>query len=326
MKRKRISVLLAILFVSLLQLAEAQQPGKVPLMGYLTTATSRESPNAEALRQGLRDLAYVEGQNLAIEYRGAEGNTDRLPGLAAELVRLKVDIIFAAGGEAGRAAKKATSAIPIIGVGSTDPVATGLVASLAQPGGNVTWFSAGAPGLYGKRLEILKETLPRITRVGVLWNPGSSFGDVTLKEIRSVGQELGVQVQSLEVRSPNDIDSAFAAANKAQAGALLVAQQAPINTDPKRIVELAAKRRLPAIYADTPWIHDGGLMSYGPSYTDLYRRAAVYVDKILNGRPPSDLPVEQPMKYELMINLKTAKILGLTIPPVVLMRAERVVK
>jgi putative ABC transport system substrate-binding protein len=325
MKRKRVSVLLGILFVSLLQLAEAQQPGKVPRMGYLASGTSRASPNAEALRQGLRDLGYVEEQNIAIEYRSSEGNTDRLSGLASELVRLKVDIIFAAGGEAGRAAKKATSAIPIIFVGSPDPVASRLVASLARPGGNVTGFSNGAPGLYGKRLEIIKETLPKLARVGVLLNPAYPSG-LVLKETRSAGQELGVQVQSLEVRSSNDIDRAFEAATKAQAGALVVAQQAPINTNPKRIVELAAKRRLPAIYADTPWIHDGGLMSYGPSMPDLYRRSAVYLDKILKGTKPADLPVEQPIKFEMMINLKTAKALGLTIPQVVLMRAEKVTK
>jgi putative ABC transport system substrate-binding protein len=318
--------LFAIAFVFGGAVAEAQQPGKIPLLGYLGGSAVRTSPNTEALRQGLRDLAYVEGRNIAIEYRSVEGNMDRLPGLAAELVRRKVDIIFAAGGTQATAAKKATSAIPIIFVGSPDPVATGLVASLARPGGNVTGFSIGAPGLYGKRLEILKETLPRLTRVGVLYNPASPFGDVIFKEISTAGQELGVQVQSLEVRSPNDIDSAFAAATKAQVGALLVAQHGPITTIPKRIVELAAKRRLPAIYADTPWIHDGGLMSYGPSNTDLYRRSAVYVDKILKGRPPSDLPVQQPMKYSLMINLKTADALGLTIPPIVLMRAEKVIK
>jgi len=304
--------------------AEAQQPRKVPLMGYLTTRTDRDSPNAEALRQGLKGLAYVEGQNIAIEFRSAEGYAERLPGLAAELVRLKVDIIFAASATAGRAAKNATSSIPIIFVGSTDPVATGLVARLARPGGNVTGFSAGAPGLYGKRLELLKETLPRLTRVGVLWNPTNPAG--SLKEVRTAGQELGVQVQSLEVRSPDDIDRAFEAATKAQVGALIVAQQSPMTTNQKRIVELAAKRRLPAIYPDTDSIDDGGLMSYGPSSTDLYRSAAVYVDHILKGRPPADLPVQQPVKYELMINLKTAKALGLTIPPVVLMRAERVIK
>jgi putative ABC transport system substrate-binding protein len=316
---------LATFFLTIDSLAESQQPKKVPRIGYLTSI-GRASPNVEAFRQGLRELTYVEGQNIAIDFQSAEGNMDRLPGLAAELVRRKVDIIFAAGGTAARAAKKATSAIPILFVGSTDPVAEGLVDSLARPGGNVTGFSTGAPGLYGKRLELLKETLPRLTRVGVLWNPASSFGDVTFKEISTAGQELGVQVQSLEVRSPNDIDSAFAAATKAQVGALLVAQHGPITSIPKRIVELAAKRRLPAIYADTPWIRDGGLMSYGPSNTDLYRRSADYVDKILKGRPPSDLPVQQPIKYELMINLKTAKTLGLTIPPVVLMRAERVIK
>jgi putative ABC transport system substrate-binding protein len=326
MKRKRVSVLVAILFVSLLQLAEAQQPGKVHRIGYLTSARAgRASPNAEAWRQGLRDLGYIEGQNITIEYRSSEGYTDRLPGLAAELVRLKVDIIFAVGGEAGRRAKNATSTIPIIFVGTPDPIASGLVTSLARPGNNVTGFSNGAPGLYGKRLEFLKETVPKLARVGVLWNPAYPSG-LVLKETRTAGQELGVQVQSLEVQSSNDIDSAFAAANKAQAGALLVAQQAPINTDPKRIVELAAKRRLPAIYADTDWINASGLMSYGPSMPDLHRRAAIYVDKILKGTKPADLPVEQPIKFELMINLKTAKALGLTIPQVVLMRAEKVIK
>jgi putative ABC transport system substrate-binding protein len=315
---------LATFFLTTASFAEAQQPKKVPRIGYLSTAF-RESPNAKALRQGLRDLAYIEGQNIAIESLSAEGNVDRLPTLAAELVRRKVDIIFAAGAPAGRAAKNATRAIPIIFIGSTDPVASGLVASLARPGGNVTGFSTGAQGLYGKRLEIIKETVPRITRVGVLWNPiDPSTG--LFKEIRAVAQELGVQVQSLEVRSFNDIDRAFEAATKAQAGALVVAQQAPMNVNQKRIVELAAKRRLPAIYADTDWIQAGGLMSYGPSSTDLYRRSAIYVDKILKGRHPSDLPVEQPIKFELMINLKTAKTLGLTIPPMVLMRAERVIK
>ncbi len=319
-------VALVLAFAMCGAVAEAQQPGKVvPGIGYRTN-TGRESPNAQAFRQGLRDLRYVEGQTIAIEYRSSEGNTDRLAGLAAELVRLKVDIIVAAGGAPGAAAKNATSAIPIIFVGSTDPVAAGLVASLARPGGNITGFSVGAPGLYGKRLELLKETIPRLSRVGVLLNPANSASDVVLKELRGVGQELGVQVQSLEVRSPIDIESAFAAAIKAQAGALVVVNQGPITSIPKRIVELAAKRRLPAIYSDTTWIDAGGLMSYGPSSTDLYRRSAVYVDKVLKGRPPADLPVQQPMKYELMINLKTAKVLGLTIPPVVLMRAERVVK
>jgi putative ABC transport system substrate-binding protein len=270
-------------------------------------------------------LSYVEGQNITIEFRSSEGNIDRFPALVAELVRRKVDIIFAAGAPAGRAAKKATSTIPIIFVGSTDPVASGLVASLARPGGNVTGFSTGAQGLYGKRLEIIKETVPRITRVGVLWNPIDP-STALFKEIRAVGQELGVQIQSFEVRSPSDIDRAFEAAIKAQVGALVIAQQSPMNGNQKHIVELAAKRRLPTIYPDSDWIQAGGLMSYGPDSADIYRRAAVYVDKVLKGRPPSDLPVQQPIKYDLMINLKTAKTLGLTIPPVVLMRAERVIK
>ena len=316
---------LATFFLTTASLAQAQQSKQIPRIGYLSNE-DRESPNARAFRQGLSELSYVEGQNIAIEHRSSEGNTDRLPGLAAELVRLKVDIIFAASGPAAAAAKKATSTIPIIFVGTVDPVASGLVASLARPGGNITGFSLGAPGLFGKRLEIIKETLPRLTRVGFLFNPTNPAGYVGLKEMRGVGQELGVQIQSLEVQRPNDFESAFAVATKAQAGALVVAQNAPISLNQKRIVELCAKRRLPAIYAETEWIHAGGLMSYGPSYTDLYRRAAVYVDKILKGWPPSDLPVQQPMKYELMINLKTAKALGLTIPPVVLMRAERVIK
>ena len=326
MNGKMFFCLLATLLLTTVFLAEAQQSAKLPRIGYLSSRLGRASPNAEALRQGLRELSYLEGQNIAIEYRSAEGNLDRLPTLAAELVRLKVDIIFAAGGEAGRAAKKATSAIPIIFVGSVDPVATAMVDSLARPGGNITGFSTGAPGLYGKRLEIIKETLPRLTRAGFLLNPTNQAADVVLKEVLSAGRELGVQVQSVEVRSPDDIDRAFEAATKAQAGALVVGQQPPISTNPKRIVELAAKRRLPAIYAETEWIHVGGLMSYGPSYTDLYRRSAVYVDKILKGTKPADLPVEQPVKYELLINLKTAKALGLTIPPVVLMRAEKVIQ
>ena len=305
--------------------ARAQQAGKIPLMGYLTNQ-GREHPNSKAFRQGLRDLAYIEGQNIAIEYRSSEGNTDRLPALAEELVRLKVDIIVAAGGAPGAAAKNATNAIPIIFVGTTDPVAAGLVASLARPGANVTGLTVGAQGVYGKRLELLKETLPRLSRAGVLLNPTNPSAEVALNETRAVGQELGVQVQSLEVRSPNDIDRAFETATKAKVGALVVAQHPPINQHPKRIVELAAKRRLPAIYQDREWPAGGGFMSYGPVIPDLYRRAAIYVDKILKGRTPDDLPVEQPMKYELMINLKTAKTLGLTIPPIVLMRAYRVIQ
>ena len=326
MKNKLVLWLLSASLFASVASAEAQQPKKIPTIGYLSGRTPRGSPNAEALRLGLRELGYVEGQNIAIEYRSTEENRDPLPTLTAELARLKVDILFTAGGEAGRVAKKATSAIPIIFVGAVDPVATGMVDNLARPGGNITGFSTGAPGLYGKRFEIIKETLPRLSRVGVLLNPTNPNTDVALKEIRSGGQDLGVQVHSLELRSPNDIDRAFEAATKAQVGALVVAQHSPITANPRRIAELTAKRRLPAIYTESEWIDAGGLMSYGPSIPDLYRRAAVYVDKILKGTKPTDLPVQQPVKYELVINLKTAKALGLTIPPVVLMRAERVVK
>jgi putative ABC transport system substrate-binding protein len=257
-QNRKLAGAVAIAFAICGDVAEAQQPKKVPRLGYLATDTgSRASLNAEALRQGLKELSYVDGQNIAIEFLSAEGNLDRLPALAAELVRRKVDIIFAAGASMAVAAKKGTSTIPIIFVGTPDPVATGLVASLAQPGGNITGFSIGAPGLYGKRLEILKETLPRLSRVGVLLNPANSSSDVILKETRAAGQDLGVQAQSLEMRSPNDIDRAFEAATKAQVGALIVANQGPIISNQKRIVEFAVKRRLPTIYPDTDSIHAG---------------------------------------------------------------------
>ena len=235
-QNRKLAGAVAIAFAICGAVVEAQQPGKIPRMGYLGANTGSRGSLYGALRQGLRDLSYVEGQNIAIEIRSPEGNFDRHPSLASELVRLKVDIIFASGNQAAVAAKKATSTIPIIFVGAVDPVATGLVASLARPGGNVTGFSVGAPGLNGKRLEIIKETIPRLTRVGVLLNPTNP--SVGLKEIRSAGQELGVQIQSFEVRSPSDIDHAFEAATKAQAGALIVSQQAPIISNQKRIVKL----------------------------------------------------------------------------------------
>jgi putative ABC transport system substrate-binding protein len=322
--KRTLYALCAILF-ALCSSAGAQQPKKVPRIGYLTS-TGRDSANVEAFRQGLKELGYIEGQTIAIEWRLAEGNNDRLPGLAAELVRLKVDVIFAAGGTHGVVAKKATSVIPIIFVGATDPVAAGLVESLARPGGNITGLSIGAPGLYGKRLELLKETIPGLSRVGLLLNPANPSADGNLRETRAAGEGLGVQVQSLEVRSPDEIDSAFKAANKAQAGAVIVAQHPPINSNPKRVIELAAKRRLPAIYPDPEWIRASGLMFYGPSTPDLYRRGAGYVDKILKGTKPGDLPVQQPIKFELVINLKAAKQIGLTIPPNVLARADRVIR
>jgi putative tryptophan/tyrosine transport system substrate-binding protein len=304
--------------------AGGQRAGKVPRLGFL--AVSR-LPYHEGFRQGLRELGYAEGKNLHIDYRYAEGKIERLPGLAAELVRLKVDVIVSAGGTPViMAAKNATNAIPITFVGSADPVALGIVASLARPGGNVTGLNIGAPELYGKRLELLKEAVPGTARAALLLNPDNPAAHLVLKETQISAQALGLQIQSLEVRGLNDFEGAFDAAIKGRVGALIVAQNPPITTHPKRVVELAAKHRLPAMYAVGEYVADGGLMAYGPSMPDLYRRAAAYVDKILKGAKPADLPVEQPTKFELVINLKTAKQLGLTIPPEVLMRADKVIK
>jgi putative tryptophan/tyrosine transport system substrate-binding protein len=321
-------VLLVGLVVASVDIAKAQQPKKFPRIGVLgVQSASRWADRTKAFSQGLHELGYKEGQNIIVEYQWAQGDVGRLPGLAAELVRLNVDIIFVAGGSpAVVAAKNATTTIPIIFVAAFDPVGSGLVASLARPGGNITGLSIGAPGLYGKRLELLKEIVPRLSRVGVLLNPTNPGADVSLKESQTVAQTLDVQIQSLEVRSPKDIDSAFDAATKSRTTAVSVMQHTPITTNPKRITELAAKLRLPAIYADREWIEAAGLMSYGPSLTDLYRRSAIHVDKILKGAKPADLPVEQPTKFEFIINLKTAKQIGLTIPQSVLFRADRVIK
>jgi putative tryptophan/tyrosine transport system substrate-binding protein len=321
-------VLLVGLVVASVHIAEAQQPKKFPRIGVLgVQSASRWADRTKAFSQGLHELGYKEGQNIIVEYQWAQGDVGRLPGLATELVRLNVDIIFVAGGSpAVVAAKNATTTIPIIFVAAVDPVGSGLVASLARPGGNITGLSIGAPGLYGKRLELLKEIVPRLSRVGVLFNPTNPGADVSLKESQTVAQTLDVQIQSLEVRSPKDIDSAFDAATKSRITAVSVMQHTPITTNPKRITELAAKLRLPAIYADREWIEAAGLMSYGPSLTDLYRRSAIHVDKILKGAKPADLPVEQPTKFEFIINLKTAKQIGLTIPQSVLFRADKVIK
>ncbi len=308
--------------------AEAQQPKKIPRIGVLGAQSAiRASDRLGGLRQGLRDLGYAEGKNITVEYRWANGMNDRLPALAVELVRLKVDAIVIAGGTpAIQAAKRATSTIPIVFVGSSDPVALGLVVSLARPGGNVTGLSLGSPELYGKRLELLKETIPRVSRVAVLSDPANSSTHLSLREIRATARALGLQVQALDARRPNDLEAAFEAATRARAGALIVLQQPTITTQRKLVIDLAAKNRLPAIYTNTEWPDSGGFMSYGANFADLYRRAAVYVDKILKGTRPADLPVEQPTKFEFVINLKTAKQIGVTIPPNVLARADRVIK
>jgi ABC-type uncharacterized transport system substrate-binding protein len=307
--------------------AAAQQPKKVPRIGYLSgTSPSVNSARFEAFRQGLHDLGYIEGNTIVIEWRYAEGKLDRLPTLAAELVRLKVDIIITGGPPATRSAKQATATIPIVMSYDDDPVGSGFVASLARPGGNITGLSALAPEISGKQLELLKEIVPKLSRVGV-------FGDVTrpgiaqaLREINIAADAFRVQVQYLEVRGPNDIETGFRAASKERADAVLVLGSAVLSSQRKQVADLAVKSRLPAMYARRESVEDGGLVFYGPSYTDLFRRAATYVDKILKGAKPADLPVEQPKKFELIINLNAAKQIGLTIPPSVLARADKVIK
>ena len=318
--------LCAMLFALCLR-AEAQQPTKLHRIGYLLGASSSfYTARIDAFQQGLNELGYTEGKNIVIEYRYADGKADRLPALAVELVRLKLDVIVATTTPSVLAVKKAAATIPIVFVSVADPVASGLVASLARPGGNITGLTILAPELSGKRLELLKEAVPKATRVAFLWNSANPAQGLLWKESQAAAQELRLQLQSLEVRSSNDFENAFEAALRERAQALITAPEPLINTHLKRIVEFAAKNRLPAMYAGPEVVDAGGLMSYAPDYTHQYRRAATYVDKILKGAKPSDLPIERPMKFEFVINLKTAKEIGLTISPNVLARADKVIK
>ncbi len=310
--------------------AEAQQATKIARVGYLSLDLAAAAHWREAFRQGLRDLGYVEGRNLVIEYRSAEGKLERLPALAAELVALKVDVVVAAGSTpAALAAKQATSTLPIVFAAVADPVTSGLVTSLAQPGGNITGVSNVGTELVGKRLELLKQAVPGVSRVAVLWHPGG-IGERTekdqLKEAEVAGPALGVRLQFVEARGPADFDRAFSDITRARAGALTVLPSTMFNSERRRLADRAAKNRLPAVYPQRDYVDAGGLMSYGPNFADLFRRAATYVDKVLKGAKPGDLPVEQPTKFELLINLKAAKALGLTIPQSVLARADHVVE
>lgn len=321
-----IVVLLVSLVHSSLAPAQAQQPKKAARIGYII-GSSPTGVNTEAFRQGLRELGYVEGQNIVIEYRFARGNPGRLPDLAAELVRLNVDVIVAAGGSpAIQAAQNATRTIPIVMTGLSDPVAWGFIASLDRPGGNITGLSHGGFELIGKRLELLKETVPRASRVAVFWNRRSLAADVVSKEMQAASHALGLQLQSLEVRGPNDLEGAFQAAVRGRAGGLTVGSGPVLSSNRKRILDFAATKRIPGVYPWREYVEDGGLMSYAPNLPDGYRRAATYVDKILKGTKPADLPVEQPMKFDFVINLKAAKQIGITIPQSVLYRADRVIK
>ncbi len=308
--------------------AGAQQAGKVHRIGYLSGSSSTAQRDLiEAFRQGLRELGWVEGQNIVIDYRFAEGRFDRLPDLAAELVRLKVDLIVAGPTPPAVAAKNATAMIPIVMINVGDPVGTGLIASLARPGGNVTGltFSVGME-VVGKPLELLKETVPKVRRVAILSNPANPAHALAIREVKVAARSLGVELQLLEARGPEEFDGAFAAMAKERVGALLVLADSVVFLHRTRLAELAAKSRLPAAYGFRENVEAGGLMSYGIDMRDNARRAATYVDKILKGAKPADLAVEQPTKFELVINLKTAKALGLTIPQSLLLRADEVIE
>ena len=307
--------------------AEAQQPKKVPRIGYLSgTSPSVNSARIEAFRQGLRELGYVEGKNIIIEWRYAEGKLDRLPALAAELVRLKVDVIVSSAPPPTRSAKQATVTIPIVMAYDDDPVGNGFVASLARPGGNITGLATLAPEISGKQLELLREIVPKLSRVAVLGDVTRPGTPQALREINLAADAFRVQLQYLEVPGAKDIETAFRTASKERADAVLVVSTPVLISQRRQVADLAVKSRLPTVYGRPEYVDDGGLMSYATSFTDLSRRTATYVDKILKGAKPADLPVEQPMKFELIINLKTAKQIGLTIPPNVLVRADKVIK
>ena len=305
--------------------AQAQQPKKIWRIGILASGTpSSMSSRIEAFRQTLRELGYTEGQNVVIDFRYAEANTKRFADLAAELVALKVDVIVTASGAGALAANAATRTIPIVFTALGDPVADGLVTSLSHPGGNITGLTNLSLDLGGKRLELLKDSFPKVSRVAYLWNPDRPAAE--LKDMQTAAQVMGVQLQSLEVRSVADFDRAFEIALREQSQALITWTNPLLTTHRSRVVDFATKNRLPVIFPSREFVEAGGLMSYGPDSLASYRRAAVYVDKILNGAKPADLPVEQPTKFELVINLKTAKQIDLTIPPNVLARADRVIR
>jgi putative ABC transport system substrate-binding protein len=316
--------------------AAAQQPGKVYRIGFLSPSSPSDpeklaSPFGEgglaAFRQGMRDLGYAEGQNISIEPRWAEGRFERLPDLAAELARLKVDVIVSVVTQATLSAKNATRTIPIVMVAAGDPVGSGLVPNLARPGGNVTGPSSMYAELAGKQLELLMKTAPKVSRVAVLWNPANAAWQVQmLRQTETAARALGLQRQLLEARGPDELEGAFAAMTRERANALLVQVDVIFALHAQRIADLAAKHRVPAMYGAREHVGAGGLMSYAPNILDLFRRAATYVDKILRGAKPGDLPIEQPTKFELVINLKTAKALGLTIPQSVLLRADQVIE
>ena len=329
MSKKILLSAVATFILASFHLAQAQQAKKIPRIGYLSGRGDPSTPDplVEAFRQGLRDLGYIEGKNILVEYRYAEGKLDRILSLVAELVQLKVDVLVSATPGAIRAAKQATKTIPIVMLTNVDPVATGIVDSLARPGGNITGLTQLSRDLSGKRLELFKETVPKISSVGVLWDANSKSSAIAVKEYETAARALKMHLQSLEVRGPNpDFEGVLQAAGKERANALISVRGSLLNDYRKRIAGLASKNRLPSMCEAGEDVEAGCLMSYMTSDIENFRRAAYYVDKILKGTKPGDLPVQQATKFELVINLKTAKQIGLTIPPNVLARADRVIK
>jgi putative ABC transport system substrate-binding protein len=329
MKKKIGLVAFASLILACVHLAEAQQPAKIPRIGYIsgTGNPSNPGPYVEALRQGLKDLGHIDGKNVVVEYRGAEGKPDRYSSLVNELVQLKVDVLVVPTLPAILAARQATKTIPIVMVTNSEPVAAGLVDSLARPGGNITGLSTLAQDLSGKRLELLTEVVPRLSRVAVLRIADSQNSAIAFKEYEATARALKIQLQSIGVQGPNpDLEGAFQGAAKGRNNAIITITASNLLIQQKRIADLAIANRLPSMYHGSTWVESGGLMSYSTDDLAIYRRAATYVDKILKGTKPADLPIEQPTKFEFVINLKTAKALNLTIPQSVLFRADRVIK
>lgn len=329
MNQRVFRLALAALLVVLCSSVGAQQAGKIPRIGYIsgTYNPSNPGPYVEALRRGMRELGYTEGKNFIIEYRGAEGRFETIPGIIDELIRLKVDLLVLPFGGAIRAAKKATKTIPIVIITNVDPIATGFVTSMARPGGNITGIATLQRDLSGKRLELLSEVVPRLARVGILRISDEARSILGFKEYEAAASALKIQVQSLEVRERNlDLEAPFKEALKARADALITITSIPLFSNSKQVVQLAIKNGLPSMYEGSSWVNAGGLISYSANDIEVFHRAATYVDKILKGTKPADLPIEQPTKFELVINLKAAKQIGLTIPPNVLARADRVIK
>ena len=327
MNKKIVVSFLATLILVSVHFGEAQQPKKIPRIGFLGNSTPALEENLVGpFREGLRDLGYVEGKNIVIEWRWAEGKYERFPTLIAELIAMNVDLIVTAGTPATIALKKATTTLPLVMIAVGDPVGTGLIASLAHPGGNLTGLTSISPELDGKRLELLREVVPKISHVAVLWNPTSPLQVVGERETQAAAHAMGIKVLSLGVRAAEELDNAFAAILRERPGALLVLADRLFLHNRARIMDFATKHRLPGVHAYEELVEAGGLMSYGPSYPGMHRRAATYVDKILKGAKPADLPVEAPAKFELVINLKAAKQIGVTIPQSVLYRADKVIK